>query len=34
MIRFVSADGTPLPRQRRMLRQWLETIAGHHGAQI
>ena len=34
MIRFVSADGTPLPRQRRMLRRWLETIASHHGAQI
>jgi len=34
MIRFVSADGTSLPRQRRMLRLWLETIASHHGAQI
>lgn len=34
MIRFVSADGTSLPRQRRMLRLWLETIASHHRAQI
>ncbi|NBW33416.1 MAG: rRNA maturation RNase YbeY [Cytophagia bacterium] len=34
MILFVSADGTPLPRQRRRIKSWLERVANHHGAQI